>query len=123
MNQKDVNNKHFISIIKNYNRNRLVITTVVLLTFLVIMVQIGVAIVSPENEMVMSQEWKEILLLVLGAFIASYTKIIDYWFNNTERDVELLRRADDDYVPNNNKVSNNYDPCEDCPGYNNENIG
>lgn len=123
MNQKDVNNKHFISIIKNYNRNRLVITTVVLLTFLVIMVQIGVAIVSPENEMVMSQEWKEILLLVLGAFIASYTKIIDYWFNNTERDVELLRRADDDYVPHNNKVSDNYDPCEDCPGYNSENIG
>jgi hypothetical protein len=26
-------------------------------------------------------EWKEILLLLLGAFIGSYGKIVDYWFS------------------------------------------
>jgi hypothetical protein len=31
-------------------------------------------------------EWKELLLLLLGAFIGSYGKIIDYWFDTTKKD-------------------------------------
>ena len=41
------------------------------------MIGIGIALFS---EAAMGAEWKEILLLVLGAFIASYGKIIDSGF-------------------------------------------
>ena len=40
-------------------------------------------------------EWKEILLLMLGGFIASFSKVIDFWFNNQENDNKLLEHADD----------------------------
>ena len=68
---------------KGVRRNRFVITTVVLVTFMLIMIGIGVALY---NEAPMSGEWKETLFLVLGAFIASYGKIIDFWFNASDED-------------------------------------
>jgi len=68
---------------KGVRRNRFVITTVVLVTFLLIMIGIGAALFSEAG---MAPEWKEILLLVLGAFIASYGKVIDFWFNASDED-------------------------------------
>jgi len=68
---------------KGVRRNRFIITTVVLVTFLLIMIGIGAALFT---EAAMAPEWKEILLLVLGAFIASYGKVIDFWFNASDED-------------------------------------
>lgn len=110
MDKKDrdrLKEQEFLSLIKSSNRNRLVITTVVLLTFLLIMFGIGAAILGDDSKPI-NQEWKEVLLLVLGAFIASYGKIIDFWFqkNNTvERD--LIDAAEGDDVKK--------DKCDDCP--------
>ena len=39
--------------------------------------------------------WKEISLLMLGGFVGSFEKLIDFWFNNAEDDVKLLEHADD----------------------------
>ena len=39
--------------------------------------------------------WMEILLLMLGGFVGSFAKVIDFWFNNAEDDVKLLEHADD----------------------------
>ena len=47
----------------------------------------------------MSQEWKEIMLLILGAFIGSYQRVIDFWFNNAEQDKEIIDRADHEDDP------------------------
>ena len=69
---------------KTTNRNRFIISSVVLFTFLMIMIGIGSAILGSGETPTFSQEWKEILLLVLGAFIGSYSKIIDYWFNGRD---------------------------------------
>lgn len=85
--------KQLLNILKSTNRNRLIITTVVLVTFMLIMVGIGVALFSEAR---MGAEWKEILLLVLGAFIASYGKIIDFWFQKSDADTALIQAVDDD---------------------------
>ena len=42
-----------------------------------------------------TEGWKEILLLMLGGFVGSFAKVIDFWFNNAEDDVKLLEHADD----------------------------
>ena len=42
-----------------------------------------------------SEGWKEILLLMLGGFVGSFAKVIDFWFNNQENDNKLLEHADD----------------------------
>ena len=72
-------------------RNRLYITSVTLITFLLIIAGIGHSLIVGTE---LAQEWKEILLLVLGAFIGSYNRVIDFWFNSNERDKELIARAD-----------------------------
>lgn len=72
-------------------KNRLWITVVTLVTFLAILVGIGHSLIVKTE---LHQEWKEILLLVLGAFIGSYNRVIDFWFNSNERDREMMARAD-----------------------------
>jgi hypothetical protein len=44
----------------------------------------------------MATEWKELLLLLLGAFIGSYGKIIDYWFSDTDKDKMLVQKMDEE---------------------------
>jgi hypothetical protein len=43
-----------------------------------------------------SAEWKELLFLMLGAFIGSYGKIIDYWFSDTDKDKMLVQKMDEE---------------------------
>lgn len=69
------------------------ITAIVLLTFLFIAVGISLAV---HGATVLDQEWKEILLLMLGAFIGSYGKIIDYWFSDTDKDKMLVQKMDEE---------------------------
>jgi hypothetical protein len=69
------------------------ITAVVLLTFLFITIGIAGAVHSKAP---LDQEWKEILLLMLGAFIGSYGKIIDYWFSDTDKDKMLVQKMDEE---------------------------
>ena len=38
-------------------------------------------------------EWKEILLIMIGAFVGSWGKVIDYWFSNSEADNALLQEG------------------------------
>lgn len=84
--------KQLLQILKSTNRNRLVITSLVLTTFMLIMIGIGAALFT---EAAMGSEWKEILLLVLGAFIASYGKIIDFWFQKQDTDTALIKAVDE----------------------------
>jgi len=69
------------------------ITAVVLFTFLFIAAGIAMAIQGNHS---LDQEWKEILLLMLGAFIGSYGKIIDYWFSDTDKDKMLVQKMDEE---------------------------
>ena len=78
--------EHKIQKQKNANRNRFIITAVVLTTFLLIMIGIGSAILQGGEQPNINQEWKEVLLLVLGAFLGSYSRIIDFWFNANDED-------------------------------------
>jgi hypothetical protein len=91
---------------KNTSRNRFVITSVVLLTFLLIMLGIGSAILKGGEQPNINQEWKEILLLVLGAFLGSYSRIIDFWFNGNDMNM--------DGVPDAAPPADDCPPCPDC---------
>lgn len=58
-----------------------IVTIMVIITFCLI--TLGV-LGSIHTNTEVAGEWKEILLLLLGAFIGSYGKIIDYWFGSKE---------------------------------------
>jgi hypothetical protein len=44
----------------------------------------------------MRAEWKEILMLLLGAFIGSYGKIIDYYYSDSDKDKMLVQKMDEE---------------------------
>jgi hypothetical protein len=65
----------------------------VLITFMMIVAGITMAVY---NQTTIDGEWKELLLLMLGAFIGSYGKIIDYWFSDTDKDKMLVQKMDEE---------------------------
>ena len=85
--------KGFENLLKSMMRRRLFISLVILITFLGIIAGIGFAISMDAN---ITEQWKEFLLLLLGAFIGSYGKIIDYWFRDTDKDKMLVQKMDEE---------------------------
>lgn len=69
------------------------ITAMVLGGFMIIIAGIFASIMIKTP---MAGEWKELLLLLLGAFIGSYGKIIDYWFSDTDKDKMLVQKMDEE---------------------------
>jgi hypothetical protein len=85
--------KEFEKLLFSIMNKRLFISITVLITFLGIIGGIGFAI-SMNTEM--TAQWKELLLLMLGAFIGSYGKIIDYWFRDNDKDKMLVQKMDEE---------------------------
>ena len=83
----------FKELLANMMKRRWFITAIVLGGFMVIIMGIFGAILNKSS---IEGEWKELLLLLLGAFIGSYGKIIDYWFSDTDKDKMLVQKMDEE---------------------------
>ena len=42
------------------------------------------------------ESWKEMLLILLGAFVGNLNKVVDYWFNSEDRDKMLIQKVDEE---------------------------
>lgn len=67
------------------------ISFITLIILLFIIVGIIAAIVLKVG---LDGPWKEILLLMLGMFGSSFNRIIDFWFNNSQRDSVMIEKID-----------------------------
>lgn len=83
----------FKDLLSSMMQRRWFITAGVLGGFILIIVGIFTAI---SKNIAASAEWKELLFLMLGAFIGSYGKIIDYWFSDTDKDKMLVQKMDEE---------------------------
>jgi hypothetical protein len=83
----------FKDLLNSMMKRRWYITALVLGGFMFIMAGMFAAIGLGTK---MAAEWKELLLLLLGAFIGSYGKIIDYWFSDTDKDKMLVQKMDEE---------------------------
>jgi hypothetical protein len=83
----------FKQLLNSMMTRRWLITLIVLITFMTTTFGIMISI---HMEYEVGQEWKELLLLLLGAFIGSYGKIIDYWFSDTDKDKMLVQKMDEE---------------------------
>ena len=83
----------FKDLLNKMMSRRWYITAMVLGGFMLIIIGIFTAIglATP-----MAAAWKELLMLLLGAFIGSYGKIIDYWFSDTDKDKMLVQKMDEE---------------------------
>lgn len=86
-------NTGFRDLLNQMMTRRWNMTLIVLLTFMGTVFGIGGAIVFKAE---INESWKELLLLLLGAFIGSYGKIVDYWFSDTDKDKMLVQKMDEE---------------------------
>jgi len=83
----------FKELLNSMMKRRWYISAMVLGGFMFIIGGMFFAILSKSE---IAGEWKELLLLLLGAFIGSYGKIIDYWFSDTDKDKMLVQKMDEE---------------------------
>jgi len=91
------NQKHFINVklvdIINYRQSRKWYVSIAVVGIFAVILTLMIYFMSQGKDV--TDGWKEILLLMLGGFVGSFAKVIDFWFNNQENDNKLLEHADD----------------------------
>ena len=91
---KKVDDKNrFYSMLQQMQSNRWKITLVVLFLFFFIVAGINSAVFFG---VVIAESWKEMLLILLGAFVGNLNKVVDYWFNSEDRDKMLIQKVDEE---------------------------
>jgi len=83
----------FYYMLQQMQTNRWKITGTVLFLFFFIVAGINVAVFFNAD---IKEDWKEMLLILLGAFVGNLNKVIDYWFNSEERDKILIQKIDEE---------------------------
>jgi hypothetical protein len=73
--------------------NRWRITAIVLGIFVLIILGINAGVFFGAS---IGEDWKEMLLILLGAFVGNLNKVVDYWFNSEDRDKMLIQKVDEE---------------------------
>ena len=91
--QKIPSDQRFNYMLQQMQSNRWKITLLVMFTFFFIIFGIVTAIMFKAT---IQESWKELLLILLGAFVGNLNKVIDFWFSNEDRDKLLVQKMDEE---------------------------
>jgi hypothetical protein len=83
----------FYYMLQQMQANRWRITAIVLGLFTLIIVGINAGVFFGKS---IGEDWKEMLLILLGAFVGNLNKVVDYWFNSEDRDKMLIQKVDEE---------------------------
>ena len=83
----------FYYMLQQMQGNRWKITGIVLFLFFFIIFGINMAVMF---QVEIAENWKEMLLILFGAFVGNLNKVVDYWFNSEDRDKMLIQKVDEE---------------------------
>jgi len=83
----------FYYMLQQMQANRWRITAIVLGLFFFIILGINAGVFMGAS---INEDWKEMLLILLGAFVGNLNKVVDYWFNSEDRDKMLIQKVDEE---------------------------
>lgn len=83
----------FYYMLQQMQANRWRITAIVLGIFVLIILGINAGVFFGAS---IGEDWKEMLLILLGAFVGNLNKVVDYWFNSEDRDKMLIQKVDEE---------------------------
>jgi hypothetical protein len=86
-------NNRFYYMLQQMQANRWKITAIVLGLFFFIILGINSAVFFGVD---IAESWKEMLLILFGAFVGNLNKVVDYWFNSEDRDKMLIAKVDEE---------------------------
>lgn len=99
----------FYYMLQQMQSNRWTITAIVLGLFFFIVLGINAGVFLGAK---IGEDWKEMLLILLGAFVGNLNKVVDYWFNSEDRDKMLIQKVDEeDGVSLSNVADSNAKPA------------
>jgi hypothetical protein len=87
------NQNRFNYLLQTMMSNRWKITLIVLSTFFFIVFGIVMAVLFKAT---IQESWKEMLLILLGAFVGNLNKVIDFYFSSEDRDKMLIQKMDEE---------------------------
>lgn len=76
-----------VDIVKRTLVSRVILSFTIVFSFFGVIIGIGHAM---HTDTEISGEWKEILLLLLGALIGAFGKVVDHWFKDSDKDKQLI---------------------------------
>lgn len=91
--QRVENDQRFNFMLQTMQSNRWKITLLILFTFFFIVFGIVLAVMFKAT---IEDAWKELLLILLGAFVGNLNKVVDFWFSNEDRDKMLVQKMDEE---------------------------
>ena len=92
-NGRQVINEKLVDTIHYRQKKRFIVTIFMLLLFLYLM---GFMAASIMNGSDLLGGWKDILNIMLGAFLGSFSKVIDFWYDkNDKQDKHMVDAAND----------------------------
>lgn len=91
--QKVEPDQRFNFLLQTMQSNRWKITLLILFTFFFIVFGIVLAVMFKAT---IEEAWKELLLILLGAFVGNLNKVVDFWFSNEDRDKMLVQKMDEE---------------------------
>ena len=107
------NDQRFNFMLQQMQGNRWKITLIILLTFFFIIFGIVLSVMfKAENQ----ESWKELLLLLLVAFVGNLNKVIDFWFSNEDRDKMLVQKMDEEDNVSKPDLESYEEPTEEIEG-------
>lgn len=83
----------FYFMLQQMQGNRWKITGIILFLFFFIIFGINMAVMF---QVEIAENWKEMLLILFGAFVGNLNKVVDYWFNSEDRDKMLIQKVDEE---------------------------
>jgi hypothetical protein len=83
----------FYFMLQQMQSNRWKITGIILFLFFFIIFGINMAVMF---QIEIAENWKEMLLILFGAFVGNLNKVVDYWFNSEDRDKMLIQKVDEE---------------------------
>ena len=107
------NDQKFNFMLQQMQGNRWKITLIILLTFFFIIFGIVLSVMFKAE---IQESWKELLLLLLGAFVGNLNKVIDFWFSNEDRDKMLVQKMDEEDNTAKPAIESYEEPTEEVEG-------
>lgn len=85
-------NQGLLEVIKRRQRNRFALSLSMVAVQMTILLLMMVGVFKGLD---IKESWKEVLLVLLGGFVASFSKLVDFYYNNAQDDNRLIDSAQD----------------------------
>ena len=85
-------NVGLLEVIKDRQRKKFHLS-LALISIKLILVGIIAAGIMTKNPL--TEGWKEVILVIVGGYISSFAKLVEFWYNSPADDQELVRSAQD----------------------------